>query len=244
MSFDLNINTTCNHVVFRELSLVSEDRHSIRITKPIGSTASVKLYAAGNFLPPSLYSVVNDPNVLQLDPPKMLWLKEKWRSPSDWFEVTYVTLGTYCPKCTGLKVLNDIGYNIRGSLSELRDEALLMQNAEKWVITWLRSNPFHSFIGTSLISLIGGKITDVQYLTTKITQEINNVLKKFMDLQDQYRSTGRKMSDGETLSSVDHIEVTQDTSDPTILRADVTLTAKSGKSLNYQQYLKLPQGIA
>lgn len=238
MSFDLHLATTCDHLVFRELALMESDRRTIRLDKPLAA-ASLSLYATGNPLPKSVYSIVYDPVSVDPNQLRMIYFNQRWQSPNDYFEVTYRTYKQYCAKCSGLGALDDISFTVKGALREARDERLLLQNLEKWTITEIRSNPFHSFVGTSLVSLLGERITDLAFLNSKIIQEINTTLSKYSDLQDQYKLTGRPMTDGETLQSVDNIEVVQDENDPTILHVTVTVKAASGKSVDYEQYLKV-----
>lgn len=220
---------------------MDDDQHSLRMERPLASS-NVMVFAAGNLVPKAMYNVVFDTSSVDSFQTRLVYFKKKWRSPTDFFEITYVTYTGYCPKCVGLKTVNDISYDVRGDLKELRDEKLLLQNVEKFVVTQIRSNPFHSFIGTSLVGLLGEKIADIDFLSSKITQEINTTLQKFMDMQGQYKLTGRVMTDGETLASIDNIEVYADENDPTILRADVTLTAKSGKQMSYTQLLNTAEG--
>lgn len=242
MSFDLNLPTVCNHQIYRELASLAPDRRSLRVTKPIASAGSVVVYASNNMISRSLYSIVGDPETIDVNRPKMVYFNRKWRSPDDLFEVTYVTMSGFCPKCVALDVLDDISINAKGQLKEVRDERLLLQNMEKFTVTEVRSNPFHVFIGSSLVTLLGEKISDVDFLINRITQEISSSLTKFMDLQEQYRLSGRALTDGEALESIDSIEVTQDVDDPTILRADVECTARSGKPVEFSQTLKIAEG--
>jgi len=238
MSFDLNLPTVCNHRVFRELVPLDVDRRSLRLAKPLSSAVDIKVYASENQVPKTMYSIIYDTQMLRTHQTRMIYLKSKWRQPKDFFEVTYITIKNYCSKCVGLETLDDTSYNVKGQLIEARDEKLLLQNLEKFTVTEIRSNPFHSFIGTSLVSLLGERISDLDFLSTKITQEINSSLQKFSDMQNQYKQAGRTLTDGETLESIDRIEVNQDENDPTILRADVTCTAKSGKTIMYSQYIR------
>jgi len=209
------------------------------MSKPLAAAANIEIYASDNLLPRSMYTIIYDPNTISVNQPRMVYLRSKWKSPYDFFEVSYVTIKTYCPKCIGLETIDDISFNSRGLLSEARDELLLMQNLEKWTITEIGSNPFHGYVGTSLITLIGQKISDGDFLATKITQEITSALQKFQDLQAQYRQSGRPITDGETLQSIENIEVRIDENDPTIMLADVTVIARSGKSLSYTQSLRI-----
>lgn len=242
MSYDLNLRTVCNHRIYRDLGILDADRQIIRVSKPLSSTVNIELFASDNLVPRSMYIVIGDPDAITVTQPQVLYLNEKWRSPSDFFEVSYNTISNFCPKCVGLNILDDISYNVRGALRVARDEHLLLQNLEKFTVTEIGSNPFHTFIGTALVSLLGAKFSDRSFIATRTTQEINNTLQKLMDLQNQYQFAGRAMTNGETLDSINNIEVVPDEDDPTILRATVSVTAKSGKTFDYEQYLKLAEG--
>jgi hypothetical protein len=170
----------------------------------------------------------------------MVLLNRKWRALEDYFELNYVTLKGFCPKCAGLEVIDDISYDIRGDLIVLRNEELLLQNLEKFTVTEKESNPFHTYIGTFLVKLLGQKIIDSSYISTKITQEISATLDVLKSLQDQYRFTERPVTDGELLDEIQDVKIRFDLDDPTIIRTDITVTAKSGRTVDYSQFLQLP----
>jgi hypothetical protein len=160
MSFDLNLNTACNHKIFRELVTLEDDLRSLRVQKPLAAS-NVDVYASDNFIPKSNYIIIYDSLTLSIQQPRMIYLKKKWKSTEDFFEISYVTLKGFCPKCVGLGEIDDISYDVRGGLLSIRDENLLLQNMEKFTVTNLQSNPFHLFIGTSLVKLLGQKIGDM-----------------------------------------------------------------------------------
>jgi hypothetical protein len=240
MSFDLNLTTTCNHQVFRELQVIGPDRRLIRTDFPIAATDTVEVYATDNLIPSGYYQLINDPNPSpESTQSKIISFKDKWKAMTDYFEISYLTLTSYCTKCIGSGYLDDISYNIRGDLPVLRDEFLLMQNVEKFVITRLGSNPFQSFIGASLEDLIGTKVTSPSFLISQITSEITRSLKKLQDMQAQYKQTGRPVTNGELLQAIESITVTQNQADPTIFEAKVVVSAVSGKTVEFTQVLKI-----
>jgi hypothetical protein len=169
----------------------------------------------------------------------MIYLKKKWKSVEDFWNISYVTISSYCPKCTGFNVINDISYDIRGNLLTIRNEPLLLQNLEKFTVTELQSNPFQTFIGTNLVKLIGQRISDPSYISSKVTQEISSTLQVLKDLQGQYATTGRAVTDGELLNTINNVKINFDEKDPTILRADITATAKSGRGVSFSQFLQV-----
>lgn len=238
MSFDLHIQRTCNHSVYRELTTLADDRRSIRVSKPLAA-AALSLFASNDSVPSTEYIIVDDPLTIDVTRPRMIYLRNKWKSLQDYWEVTYQTISSYCPKCVGRNYLDDIQYNVKGDFLVIRNENLLLQNLEKFTVTELQSNPFHTFIGTTLVKLLGSRITDSAFMTNKITQQITSALNVLKSLQEQYAQTGRAVTDGELLDVVENVVVRIDDEDPTILRADVTARAKSGQTADYTQYLQL-----
>jgi len=236
MSFDLNLTTVCNHRNYKEPVQLNIDRRTIRVAQPI-SASNVQVFATGDLVPSSKYSLVDDPNEILVSI-KMIVFNKKWQATEDSFEVSYNTLSNYCTKCVGLKIIDDISYNVSGDFYALRNENLLLQNMEKFTVTERQSNPFHSFIGTGLVGLLGTKINDQSYLTTKIMQEINSTLTILKNMQSQYVQAGREVTAGELLDTINSVQVKFDANDPTILRADISCSAKSGKPAELTQYLK------
>jgi hypothetical protein len=239
MSFDLNLSTACNHEVYRELSLIDESLRIVRLDKPLAVASTLKLYAADNLVPAGMYTIIDDPQQIEVQRSKVIMFTRPWRSAQDYFETTYTTLPSFCAKCSGSNYLDDVQFDVRGGLQMLRDEKLLLQNVEKFIVTRINSNPFHLGIGTSLTGLIGTKITNITFLVSRITAEISKALQKLQGLQSQLRLTGRKMSAGETLQAVNEVKVTQNESDPTVMTALIAVTAASGKTVEYIQYLKI-----
>jgi len=239
MSYDLKIPALCDHRIYWELGTIDTDLRSLRVSKPIvSSTLTVRM--SGNIVPESQYILVNDMNSQAVtgDIRRMIYFKQELKAIDDFFEVKYLTNSSNCPKCAGMKGLDDIQYDNLGELREARDEYLLMQNVEKYVVTEIGSNVFHNWLGSGLIDLIGTRIMDANYMRSKITQEINATLNKFKTMQQEYITTGRPITDGEQLDTIDMVAVTQSANDPTVLEVVVTVTAVSGKTVDFTQYLQ------
>ena len=241
MSYDLNITAVCDHRIYREPMTLEDDRRSLRFDKPL-SSSNIDLYASENLIPKTAYTIVYDPQTITIQQPRMIFLRNRWKQIEDYFEVVYITFKNFCPKCAGMEVINDIQYDIRGQLRKIRNEDLLLQNLEKFTVTEIQSNAFHSFIGTSLTALLGQRITDPSYVSSKISQEVSTTLDVLKSLQDQYVSAGRDMTDGELFDNIENVRVRFDEEDPTIIRTDVTVLAKSGRNVDLTQYLQLPTG--
>jgi hypothetical protein len=239
MSFDLTLPTTCNHLIYRELDTLADDRRSLRLALPLANSGNMQVYASDNLVPNTEYIIIYDPSTITIQQPRMIYFNYKWPGSSqDFFQINYNTLRGFCPKCVGLNTLDDISWDVRGQTASSTNETLLLQNLEKFVITDLQSNPFHTFIGTILSRLLGQRITDVDYLKSRVTQEIHTTLGKLKDMQQQYVQAGRTMTPGEQLNQIQDVKVTQDPSDPTIFRVDVRVTSMSGQPLQFSQYLR------
>ena len=238
MSFDLNLTTLCDHVIYKELNVLGDDLRTIKVQRPMAA-AKVALYATDNLVPETMYQIVEDFESVDNYLTRKIYLNKEWRALYDYFEVTYITLSNYCSKCNGSNYLDDISYDVKGDLLSIRDERLLMQNVEKFVITRINSNPFQTFIGTSIEGLIGTNVSNFDFLASQIKAEITRGLQKLQDLQNQYRAAKRTVTPGEMLQSVENVTVVQDSNDPTVLRADIAVTAESGKTVHFEQFIRL-----
>ncbi len=238
MSYDLKINTICNHRIYRELVLLEDDRRTIIMSQPLAAS-NTELFASNDLVPKSAYNIISDPDTITVQQPRLIQLNRKWQSIEDYFELNYITLSGFCPKCAGLNELDDISYGIRGALQVRRNEELLLQNMMKFTVTEKQSNPFHTYVGTFLVKLLGQKIIDSSYISTKITQEISATLDVLKSLQDQYRFTDRPVTDGELMDEIQNVKIRFDEEDPTIIRTEISVTAKSGRTVDYTQFLQL-----
>ena len=238
MSFDLSLPTVCDHTRYRESVTLADDHRTLRLRQPLAAS-NVKVYASNNLIPSSRYTIAYDPETIVINQPRLVLLNDPWQQLEDYWEITYVTVKGFCNKCVGLGNLDDISYDVRGGLSLNRNEYLLLQNLEKFTVTEKASNPFQTFIGTSLVRMLGQKITDAAFISSRITQEVNATLEVMKSLQAQYVSSGRTMTNGERLDAVENVKVRFDDEDPTIIRVDVTARAVSGRTVDYSQYLKL-----
>jgi hypothetical protein len=207
------------------------------VSKPIASS-NISVFASDEQLPESAYTLVYDQDAVLAQQPRMVYLRSKWRSTQDFFEISYNTVKGYCSKCLGLNKLDDVSFNIKGGLLVTREEPLLLQNLEKFTVTEFQSNPFHSFIGTHLTRQLGQKIINQEFTKSQVVGDISTSLNSFKSLQSQYRQTGRSVTNGELLDTVVNITVEFDPADPTILRATVSAKALSGKVVKYTQYMK------
>jgi hypothetical protein len=243
MSTDFKIQNVCDHKInWETVSLSVSDLKTIKTNYVIASGGSVKVRVNGTELSGSEFSVLTRKNIL--DPTvveKYIILSKKERTYDPLIEVQYITDRKLCPKCLGGAVLDDIKYGFNGDIVGVEKELQLIQLVEKYIVTRVGSNKFHGWVGTGIHSLLGSKIFDYDTLRLEITNHITQAINKLKDIQAQLISSGRTVDDGEILEQLIGIEVDPDESDPSIVKALVSFTSRSGRLLQYEQLLEFGQ---
>lgn len=241
MSKDFKIQNKCDHKINWVSGTLDSDRRRIDVPFLIASKASVSLRINNVIRPRSDYKIVADQSVPDDVKPLYILMKNKIKHNEPLIEVQYVTFLDRCPKCVGTRFVDDIAYTNGGDISLVNDEFLLLQTVEKYIVTNLRSNRFHQWMGTNLHKFIGQKIIDVEQFRTRIVDDITLSIEKLKDVQNQYISTGRPVSAGELFGTLISIDLVQEFEDLSIISVKVTFTAQSGKRLNYTQLLELSE---
>jgi hypothetical protein len=243
MSIDFKIQNVCDHVINWETARLSTaDYKSVEVVRIIASGKSVKVRVNGTELDPSGFQVLNRNNLL--DPKiveKYIYLSKKERSYRPLIEVQYTTDRVLCPKCLGGTVLDDIKYGAGGDFATVEKEQQLIQTLEKYIITRVNSNKFHTWMGTDIHGLLGSKIFDFDTIRLEVVNQINIAVNKLKEIQAQLISSGREVSGGEIFEELISIEVVPNESDPTIVSAVVTFTSRSGNTLQFEQLLEFGQ---
>ena len=240
MSVDIKIQNNCDHTINWERLPLQVDGRAFSPTYPLGSTVSLSVRINNVNISPDSYTTALNSD-LTLSPTSAIKLKTVCRLYYPIIEVQYITLKTYCPKCLGLSTLDDFLYAPNKDVLTVKDEFLLMQTFEKLIITKLNSNKYYSWIGTTLHTLIGKKIIDIDYFKTKISEDIKKCVEDLKRLEAQYVSTGRTISKGELFGELLGVDVTVSDADPTLIKVLVKYTAQSGRAVEYQQLLQLSQ---
>jgi hypothetical protein len=239
MSIDYKIQNKCDHKINWDIGVLSSDAKRIDITYPIASKTSVVIKVNFTILDKSTYSIQEEPIDLTIQKKSYISMRHKIRLFDPIIEVSYTTYTNSCPKCSGAKYLDDFVYTSGGDILTAKDEFLLIQTVEKYIVTRLGSNKYQTWMGTGLQNMIGTKILDGQLLTTKITEEINTAIDKLKDMQKQLIARGRPVSTGELFGQLLSVDVQQDQTDSTTIQVVVSFTAQSGKRLEYTQLLEL-----
>ena len=240
MSIDIKIQNLCDHYIEWERVTLLNDKRSILPNYPIGAQSSLVLRINNVVVSPSKYDVYLNPEEMVMSPKSTILLKVPDTRYYPIVELKYTTLVTYCPKCAGSRYVDDLIYGPNKDVVTTKDEFLLIQTLEKLIVTELDSNKYYGWIGTSIHKLIGQKIVDLDYLKIKIVEDVKKAVNDLKMIQDQYLSTGRLVSGGETFGSLLGVDVKQ-MSDPTMIEVVVRFTAQSGRSLQLQQLVELSQ---
>lgn len=254
MSFDLQQRKNCVHYIVDEIQQVAEDRKSLFLDFPIASTdkSLLDLKVNGYSIDPKkdpFYSfkftrdeTAFDPilaanRVFELSKRKIIF-DRPLRTFDDIFEISYYTDSINCPRCLGQRVEDDFAFSNTGRLITVIGNQKLLQHVRKFVFTVLGSNPFHPSIGTTLDSLIGQKISNIDFLSLKVTEEINTTLRGYLDRQIN-QATVQEVTDAEFLYQIRDIQVLQDQNDPTIVRVTVTVSNRTFGETQITQDIKL-----
>jgi hypothetical protein len=165
---------------------------------------------------------------------------KKRKSADDFYEITYFVEGKYCPKCLGLRVLNDESYSRLGLVNTVENEDKLLQEIKKGLTTYLGSNPFHTWIGTEIHKLIGGKTYNTGIIKSKIVQEVSAFIERYIDVQNQ-QSQFQEITARETFYSLTSVNAgPENPDDPTYWIIEVTFSNATGDEMLYEKRVEIP----
>ncbi len=240
MSEDIKIQNKCDHLINWEAGILRDDRKSIDLKYPIGAVASVVLRIDNVVIDAQDYDVVTREEFRVVEPPFFIRMKSRIDNFEPLIEVLYTTVLKYCPKCNGIRVLDDLVYTASGDFKMVEREFLLIQGVEKYIITRVGSNIFHDWMGTDLHNIIGSKIFDLEILRTRIVGQVHSAIDKLKNVQQQLQATNRKLTDGELFGELISVQV-EPTDDPTLVAITVVFTSQSGRTLEFSQFLELSE---
>ena len=240
MSSDIKIQNKCDHLINWEKATLYRDKRSIEVSYRIAAVASLNLRINNVVISSEDYDVVPKSTIKVVEPYFYILMKEKIRHYDPLIEAKYTTFLDYCPKCEGVRVVDDSVYTQSGDFKMIENEFLLVQNVEKYIITKLGSNVFHDWIGTNLHSLVGSKVMDLDALRTRVIDQVNGAIEKFRRVQKQLQGTNRLLTPGELFGELISVLVEQ-TDDPTMILVTVVFTAQSGRTLEFSQFLELSE---
>lgn len=237
MSLDFRIQTKCDHVINWEKATLQSDRRSIYVTYTIASVSSLRLRINNVEVPRTEYTVATKRQKLTVESYFYILMKSKIKDFEPLIEVKYVTELTRCPKCRGVRILDDIKYTSQGDIQTIDKEFLLVQQVEKFIVTALGSNIFHNWMGTGIQNLVSSGIKDFEVIRQRVVEQVNSGIEKLKNVQRQLQSSNRKLDPGELFGQVVSIDVER-SDDPTIVLVTVAFTAQSGRTVEFSQYLE------
>lgn len=158
-------------------------------------------------------------------------------------EVSYATRQQECRRCGGVGVENDWVYGKDGSVVELRDEALLIQEVQKAIFTVRGSNPFNSWYGSSLLDRIGQKTASFGLINNLITTDIQQAFARWQSIKSQQEDAGQRVSEAEFPYRLTKLSVTPSSSDPTTVFVDITIQNRSFRPVNITRGIRVPNPL-
>jgi len=242
MSIDSKIENICDHQINEEQLEIDPDLKTLRIPRTLGSR-DVLLRVNGFPIEPDNdlfgWSIQNDEISLFTKRSKLVF-KNKRKSIDDFYVVTYFSQPKFCPKCQGLRVLNDEGYTKLGKISTVKNEEKLLQEVKKGLATFLGSNPFHLWIGTQIHTMIGTKIFNVDLIRARIVEEVSKYLEKYIDVQLQ-QGGYQEVTAREAFGHIISIEVEPlDQIDSSYWILSVIFSNRTGSDLLYERKVEIP----
>ena len=238
MSYDPKLQNKCDHRINWESLILEDDQKTILLTQPVSSVSSVSLRINNIIINQNKYGVVTTRKPLSLVLTSSIVTTYKVKDWRPLVEVSYVTFSGNCPKCLAVNTVDDVIYTSSGDFKMVKKEYFLLQAVEKAIVTKIASNSFHEWYGTNLHSLIGRKITDLDFLKTKIVEQISTAIEKLKNVQKQLLASNRKIDPGELFGQLLKIDIEQ-TDDPTIIMVTVVFTAQSNQVLEFSQLVDL-----
>jgi len=242
MSIDSKIDASCDHLIFEEQLEIDADLKTLRIPRTLASS-EVVLYINGFKInkndPVFGWSIQNDKTALYTKK-SMIVLKNRRKAEDDFYMVNYSAVPEFCPKCQGLRVLKDETFTALGKLRTTQNEEKLLQEVKKGLATHLGSNPFHTWIGTQIHTLIGTKIFNVDLIKARIVEEVTRYLEKYVEiqlLQGNYQNVSPREAFGQIIS----IEVEpQEDIDISYWVLSVIFSNRTGADLLYEKKVNIP----
>jgi hypothetical protein len=228
MSREIKVERICDHKVVEDIAFIESDRRTINIIRDLAVSKSLQIKRNGFVIsensPEFGFKVLENKNSSR----KKIELKKKQKSSDDFFELSYTTSLTDCPKCEGLSYYFDYAVDELGRLVLISNEEKLLQDVVKGTLTIRGTNTYYPWYGTVLDALIGGKITNIDNLKLLMAQDVEALLQNLKDLQDQQASF-QEVSDEERIEQLISIDVSQpDFTNPTLVEISIIFRNRAG----------------
>lgn len=245
MSQEISIFRTCDHYVTEDLTFINSDYRTITISRLIGNQRSFIVKRNGFDIDPDSeqfgFSLERDPTYVDQygygnSGPQgqrlMLKFKKRQKSNDDFYELSYYTTVGWCPKCNSLSIYFDWVFDDRGRLFMIKNEEKLIQDVIKGTLTVKGSNTYHTWYGTILDTLIGGKlanfsssqgISSQRNLQVLLGNDVTTFLNNLKKLQLQQKSV-QTVTDKELLDQIILISVQQNPQNPGLVEISIKIS--------------------
>ena len=188
------------------------------------------------------WSLVNVPTTLSDRPHRLIVMDAPVQGFGSYVEIDYNTVRQECRRCGGVGVENDWRYSKRGDTGEVRDEALLIQEALKFTYTVKGSNRFHAWYGTSILNVIGQKMSNGGLIQNIVSSELTEGFRRWQNIkQQQEQAVGQEVSDKEYPSAITALNVEQSTEDPTVIYINATIVNRSRQPIQIERGVRVPE---
>lgn len=165
----------------------------------------------------------------------MARFKKRQQSLQKVWRLSYQVTANSCIKCKAARVITDI--ELVGDPERayyVQYEAKLAQDFLKFLLTPKGSDPYYTWIGTSLADLPGTKL-DMRDLEHTLLEQVQDTANTIKSLQTQQsRISSQQVSGREMLSAVTLVKVQQDTNDPRQILLKIELMTNSRTLTNLQ----------
>ena len=240
MSYDFDtLGSACDHFMVRERMFVhpgdgrtlhSSLQPTQRMRGPINTKSLTRLRVDGKLIPkdhPTFgWELLDDELSVYPDKKMKVVLKRPMRRQNHLIELEYQSAATYCSKCGGKGVLNDLNLSALNSLRRVVARRKLAQRGLKFLLT--SRCAFYPNLTCRLREFVGAKM-GVGLTEDDIAVEAGDALEK-LRLVQQYQSQVQKVAPEELLKSVDGVVVDRDPDDPTMVHVSLNVSGYKGSS--------------
>lgn len=248
MSYELKLEHLCTHLVVDELATLESDLRTIKTLRPIANS-QVEIKLNGVLIEdPSVdaygFVLVRDEGSLDPTQRKIMFRRMR-RSTHEYYQVTYYTRASECRRCHGLRVEQDYRFDDNGVVVKVYNEQKLAQDVRKIVLTELGSNQFHKWYGTSIVGLLGSKITNASFIRAKMESDIRTALRRYSDTQRlQERAAPGTVDPRERFGSILQLEVQQDAIEPTAYNILIKFTNRARDLVTVDTTVSVPDPVS
>lgn len=189
------------------------------------------------------WTLVSDPTTLTDRPTRLVVFDEPLRGFNDYVEINYTTIRQECRRCGGLGVENDWRYGRNGSVAEVRQEALLVQELMKIMYTVKGSNPFHPWYGTTIVDQIGAKFGASGIIQNAVQTDVNSTFARWQEIKTKQETGVQFVSDEEFPFRLVQVRLEESQKDPTVMFVNIDVQNRSQRPIQLTRGIRLPMPV-